>query len=225
MNNRPSQPKDGFLLNKIFISKKHFIIYNRQAMNEIIEIKRKEFEVVQKLGEHSYKVQRKDKFFFLKKYNNKEDFRKFVDQQHRLKITAIDIPKVYLFDKNQMISVVEFIEGETMLEYLSKQSLENEDIIKRLFLDEWYMRREKLRIDFLPEHYIYNGKKLVYLPYTFGNIEPGYNFTMKDLKLWFDTKELKEYLESKGYNPDAKRFSNEYLTNKQMALMTVKYYI
>ena len=194
-------------------------------MTEIIEIKRKEFSVLQQMGEHSYKVERKGKVFFLKKYTSKDDFRKFVDQQGRLKITAIDIPKVYLFDKNQMISVVEFIEGETMLEFLSKKSLEDEEIIKRLFLDEWYMRREKLRIDFHPEYFIYNGKKLVYLPYSFTAIEPNYNFTLKDLKLWFDTKEFKEYAESKGYSLDEKRFSNEYLVNKQMALMTVKYYV
>ena len=194
-------------------------------MIEIIEIKRKEFSVLQQMGEHSYKVERKGKVFFLKKYQSKEDFKKFIDQQGRLKITAIDIPKVYLFDKNQMISVVEFIEGETMLEYLSKKSLEDEEIIKRLFLDEWYMRREKLRIDFHPEYFIYNGKKLVYLPYFFTAIEPNYNFTLKDLKLWFDTKEFKEYAESKGFSLDEKRFSNEYLVNKQMALMTVKYYV
>ena len=194
-------------------------------MTEIIEIKRKEFIVLQQMGEHSFKVERKGKIFFLKKYTSKDEFRKFVDQQGRLKITAIDIPKVYLFDKNQMISVVEFIEGETMLEFLSKKSLEDEEIIKRLFLDEWYMRREKLRIDFHPEYFIYNGKKLVYLPYSFTAIEPNYNFTLKDLKLWFDTKEFKEYAESKGYSLDEKRFSNEYLVNKQMALMTVKYYV
>ena len=194
-------------------------------MTEIIEIKRKEFAVVQQMGEHSFKVERKGKFYFLKKYESKDSFKKFVEQQHRLKITAIDIPKVYLFDKNQMISVVDFIEGDNMLDYLSKQPIEDENILKMLFLDEWYMRREKLRIDFHPEFFIYTGKKLVYWPFTFGNIEPNYNFSLKDLKLWFDTKEFKEYLESKGLSADPKRFSNEYLVNKQMALMTVKYYV
>ncbi len=194
-------------------------------MTEIIEIKRKEFEVVQNMGEHSYKVERKGKFYFLKKYTNKEDFKKFVDNQHRLKITALDIPKVYLFDKNQMISVVEFIEGKNMLEVLVEGNIEDENILKALYLDEWYMRREKTRIDFHPENFIYTGKKLVYLPYAYGSFEPNYNFVMNDLKLWFPTKEFKAYAESKGYTVDSKRFTNEYLVNKQMALMTVKYYV
>ena len=165
-------------------------------MTEIIEIKRKQFEVLQPMGEHSFKVTRNGKIFFLKKYSSRDEFKKFVDQQHRLKITAIDIPKVYMFDKNLMISVVEFIEGEIMLESLAKGDIEDENILKLLFLDEWYMRREKLRIDLRPHNFIYTGKKLVYLPYSFENPDPKYNFTMTDLRLWFPTKEFKAYAET-----------------------------
>ena len=194
-------------------------------MTEIIEIKRKEFAVIEKIGEHSYKVERKGKFFFLKKYERRDDFELFVKNQHRLKITAIDIPKVYLFDKNQMISVVDFIEGPTMLEFLAERDIDNEEIYRLLFRDEWYMRREKMRIDFSPENFKFDGKKLYFLPFKYGNFETDYNFSMKDLRLWFPTKELKAYLESKGIEMDSKRIGNEYAVNKQMALMTVKYYI
>lgn len=214
-----------FFIYKNTYSKSKFIIYNKQAMTEIIEIKRKEFEVLEQIGEHSFKVSRKDKIYFLKKYTNKDDFKRFVDNQHRLKITAIDIPKVYLFDKNQMISVVEFIEGKTMLEVLAEGDITNENIFKALYLAEWYMRREKMRIDFHPENFIYTGKKLVFLPFEYGSFEPNYNFVNKDLRWWFPTKEFKEYAESKGYSPNPSRFTNEYLVNKQMALMTVKYYV
>ena len=87
-------------------------------MKEIIEIKRKEFEVLETMGEHSFKVQRKNKIFFLKKYENKDAFNAFVDQYRRLKITAMDIPKCYLFDKNLLISVVDFIEGDNIFDIL-----------------------------------------------------------------------------------------------------------
>ena len=194
-------------------------------MKEIIEIKRKEFEVLEKLGDHSFKVQRKDKVFFLKKYDNKDSFNRFVDQYRRLKITALDIPKCYLFDKNLLISVVDFIEGDNIFALLLKEDIKNEDIYKNLFLAEWYMRREKIRIDFHPENFIFNGKKLYYLPYSFGKIEPDYDFNMKDLRLWFPTKQLAEYVRSKGIDFDDARIGNEYATNKQMALMAVKYYM
>ena len=194
-------------------------------MQEVIEIKRKQFVVLEKLGEHSYKVQRKNDIYFLKKYDNKEAFNDFVQKQHRLKITAIDIPKVYLFDKNQMISVVDFIEGPTMLDELLKGDINNEEVFRLLFQSEWYMRREKIRIDFRPENFKFTGKKLVYLPFKYTNFEANYNFTMKDLRLWFSTKEFAEYIKTKGLSFDEKRIDSEYATNKQIALYTVKYYI
>lgn len=194
-------------------------------MKEIIEIKRKEFEVLEKMGEHSFKVQRKNKIFFLKKYDNKDSFNAFVDQYRRLKITAMDIPKCYLFDKNLLISVVDFIEGDNIFDILLKEDIKNEEIFRFLFQDEWYMRREKLRIDFHPENFKFDGKKLYYLPYKYGKFEPDYDFNMKDLRLWFPTKQLSAYVKSKGYEFDDSRIGNEYATNKQIALMAVKYYM
>ena len=194
-------------------------------MKEIISIKRKDFEVLETLGEHSFKVERHGKIFFLKKYDNKDKFNDFIKKSHRLKITAIDTPKVYMFDKDQMISVVEFIEGPTMLECLSKEDINNEEIYRLLMLIEWYGRREKIRIDFLPENFIFTGKKLVYLPYTFKDFEQGYNFNMKDIRYWFPTKELSAYVKSKGLSFDDKRIGIEYAVNKQIALMVVKYHM
>ena len=194
-------------------------------MTEIIEIKRKEFVVIEKLGEHSYKVERKGKFFFLKKYEKKEDFQKFVDRQHRLKITAIDIPKVYLFDKNQMISVVDFIEGPTVFEMLLKEDIKDELIYKTLLSEEWYGRREKIRLDFMPENFKFYHGKLYYLPFTYNGFESNYNFINKDFRYWFPTKEFANYVRSKGLEFDNSRVGNEYATNKQMALIAVKYYM
>ncbi len=194
-------------------------------MKEIISIKRKDFEVLAHIGEHSYKVERHGKIFFLKKYDNKDKFNEFIKNSHRLKITAIDIPKVYMFDKDQMISVVEFIEGETMLSLLCKEDITNEDIYRFLLLDEWYGRREKIRLDFSPENFIFNGKKLIYLPYKISNFENDYNFNMKDIRLWFPTKELAAYIRSKGLKYEDSRIGNEYAVNKQIALTVVKYHM
>ena len=193
-------------------------------MTETINIKRKEFVVLDHIGEHSFKVERHGKIFFLKKYDNKDKFNEFIKNSHRLKITAIDTPKVYMFDKDLMISVVEYIEGDNMLDVLANGDIENEEIFQMLMLDEFFARREKVRIDFHPEYFVFTGKKLVYLPFTFTSFESDYNFHMKDLRLWFPTKELKAYVESKGLSFDDSRIGNEYATNKQIALMTVKYY-
>ena len=48
---------------------------------------------------------------------------------------------------------------------------------------------------------------------------------MKDLRLWFMTKQFSQYAKSKGFDFDDSRIGNEYATNKQIALMAVKYYM
>ena len=194
-------------------------------MTEVIEIKRKEFTILEHLGEHSFKVERKGKIYFLKKYPNRDSFEQFVKNYRRLKITALNVPKLYLFDKNQLISVVDFIEGPTMLDELLKADITNEDIYKLLLQQEWCMRREKIRIDFAPENFKFDGKKLFYLPFIMGSFESNYNFTMGDFRLWFPTKQFAAYVRSKGLEYDDKRTGNEYAVNKQIALIAVKYYL
>lgn len=194
-------------------------------MTETIDIKRKQFVVLEHMGEHSFKVERNGKIYFLKKYKNRDYFDEFVKAQRRLKITALDLPKLYLFDKNLLISVVEFIEGPTIYQELLTHDIENEEILKLLMQKEWCMRREKIRIDFHPENFKFNGKKLIYLPFTMGTFESNYNFVMNDFRFWFPTRQFATYAKSKGDEIDEKRIGNEYAVNKQIALMAVKYYL
>ena len=191
---------------------------------ETITIKRKEFEIISKMGEHSFKVTRHGKVYFLKKYEDKKSFEDFLDRQHILKNSAVEIPHPYLFDKSQFISVVDFIEGETMLDYLVKKSIDEEVIYELLFRTEFFARHDKMILDFKPENFKFNGKKLIYLPFTYKKFDPKYSFVTTDLRLWFMTKELANYIEGKGIEFDHTRIGNEYATNKEMALMAVKYY-
>lgn len=194
-------------------------------MKETINIKRKEFVVIEKMGERSFKVERKGKIFFLKKYDRRDELEEFIKNSRRLKITALETPKVYMFDKDQLISVVDFIEGDNVVDLLLKNDSLDELIYKSILADEWYMRREKLKIDFAPNNFKFNGKKLVYLPFKTLPFEQGYNFAMKEFRLWFYTKEFSKYVKSLGYSFDDSKIGNEYATNKQMALMAVKYYM
>lgn len=194
-------------------------------MKETINIKRKEFVVIEKMGERSFKVERKGKIFFLKKYDRRDELEEFIKNSRRLKITALETPKVYMFDKDQLISIVDFIEGDNALDLLLKDGSLDELIYKSILADEWYMRREKLKIDFAPNNFKFNGKKLVYLPFKTLPFEQGYNFAMKEFRLWFYTKEFSKYVKSLGYSFDDSKIGNEYATNKQMALMAVKYYM
>lgn len=191
---------------------------------ETIIIKRKEFTILEQLGERSYKVQRKDKVYFLKKYEgDKEAFNAFVKVAHRFSITAITTPKVYLYDKNNLIVVMQYIEGEKVLDILIKEKLP-EDVLQMVFQMNYYGKVEKMALNFMPDQYKFDGKKLYYLPFTYLEYKGKDSFTGEGIKYWFYTKDLVKYLKEEGLPYDEKRIGNEFATNKEMALMTIKYY-
>ena len=106
-------------------------------MVEEIEVKRKVYTVVEQIDEHSYKVERKGQFFFLKKYEDRvDDFEQFCDGEHRLRVSGVVNPKCFVYDKKTRMVVLEYIEGETCLDTLLGGELP-EPAIECLFKTFW----------------------------------------------------------------------------------------
>ncbi len=191
---------------------------------ETIEVKRKEFEILETLGERSYKASREGKTFFIKKYEgHEEEFESFIKAAKRLSITAIPTPKVFLYDKHKMIVVMQYIEGENILELLVKHDI-SEELIEMIFNIDFCARNERMLLNYYPEHFKFDGKKLYYLAFTFDPFNKENAFTQVGIKYWFYTKELVDYLKSKDLPVDPYRVGNEYAKNKEMALAICKYY-
>ena len=76
-------------------------------MNEIIEIKRKEYEIIEQIGERSFKVERKGQLFFMKNFgDDQKGFEEFVDAEHKLRVSGVTNPKCYLYDKKIRIAII-----------------------------------------------------------------------------------------------------------------------
>ena len=133
------------------------------TMREIIEIKRKEFEVIEKVGERSYKVDRKGKTYFLKKFDNdKKGFEEIIKNQEILRNSGFQIPKVYLWDKNSLIFVTDFIDSDNIFNILKKEDL-NDEIYEQFFLTFWRCKNSKISLDFDPINFKFYDGKLYYL--------------------------------------------------------------
>lgn len=189
-----------------------------------IEIKRKVFDVVQPMGERSFKVSRKGDFYFLKDFgNDKEGFEDFVDRTNTLKVTGVKQPKVYLYDKNSRIIVLEFIEGEFMNEYLSKEDA-TEEMVQKLFQTFWFGKIDKLALEMKPGNFKWYKNNLYYIPFKFKKFSDQNYFLNDELFYWFATPQLEKYLSSAGISFDHKRIKSEYEINKQITLLSIKYY-
>ena len=193
-------------------------------MKEEIEVKRKVFTVEEQIGEHSYKVERKGQYFFLKKFEGREkEFEDFCNAEHRLRVSGVVNPKCYLYDKKAKIAVVDYIEGNTCLQDLLEADLP-EEVIEQLFKTFWYAKNDLMMLDYKPVNFKFVNGKLYYLPFRVSKYVNNESFIQKDMLLWFFTKDFVKYCHEQGIDADQKRLKSDYETNKNIALMTVKYY-
>lgn len=193
---------------------------------EVFEIKRKIFEVIEKLGERSYKVSRKGKIYFLKDFeNDKKGFEEYVSSETKLNGTGIAHPKIYAYDKNLRVVASEFIEGSTVCEDLMKEDL-SEQYFELVFKANWFVKKDKLNINYDPRLWKLINEKLYYLGTICGKFEESSSFEKEKMRLWFYSKDFAKFLVQNGLPVDRSRVpENEAFVNKKMALMVVKYYI
>ena len=193
---------------------------------EIFEIKRKIFEVVEKLGERSYLVKRKDKIYFLKDFeNDKKGFEQYVETETILNGTGIAHPKIYAYDKNIRVVASEYIEGTTVCEDLIQGDLD-EKYFELVFKANWFVKKNKLGINYDPRLWKLNNGKLFYLGAICGKFDENTSFEKVSMRLWFYSKDFARFLVQNGLPVDKNRVpSNEAFVNKKMALVVVKYYI
>lgn len=189
-----------------------------------ITVKRKEFEIIAPIGERSYKANRKGKTFFVKDFSNdKEDFEALLRGIKKFKNSAIETPKIIAIDKKANRIAMEYIEGTRMLDMLIDGDLE-EKYYEMVFDIDWFSRNDNILLDFRPDQFVFDGKKIVYLPFRYKPYDAKESFAQHYIKYWFYTKELVKYLKDFDLPYNESRIGNEYAKNKEMALMAVKYY-
>jgi len=193
-------------------------------MKDIIEIKRKEFTVLEKIGDRSFKVERKGKIYFLKKFENDvKGFELFEKNQLILKNSGIKVPKIYMWDKKSMTTIVDYIDGQSAFDILIKQDLE-EKYVEKLFKILWYAKSARIYLDFDPRNFIASGDELYYWPFKYSNFDSKYDFLNKDYRLWIFTKEFVAFAHGLGVDVDESRLKSDYEINKIMTLLGIKYY-
>ena len=195
------------------------------GMVEEIEIKRKNYQVVEQISDHSFKVERKGKYFLLKKFDDDpEGFEEFTDCEHRLRVSGVSNPKCYLYDKKLRWAILDYIEGENCFDILKEKGALPEEVLELMFKAYWYARNDRMALDMKPDNFVYTDGKLYYMPFKYEKFVSNDTFVQRDLRLWFFTKDFVKYCHDKGIDVNQSQVKSDYETNKNIALMTVKYY-
>ena len=110
-----------------------------------------------------------------------------------------------------------------MTDYLSKQDM-TEELYDQLFKNAYYAKMSGMTISYSPNDWgLYNGS-LFYLGETFSVFKKEEDLVDKSLRLWFNTRELSEFMKNNGVFYDKNRIKGEYEVNKEIVLMACKYY-
>ncbi len=195
-------------------------------MMETIKIKNKTFEILEQITEKTFKISYKGKVFFLKRFvEGSLELENFSKKSRELKISGVSIPKVRRIDKKNNLVVMDYIPGPTALDVLAHQSLDGL-YYEKIFEAAWYARNDKITLDFHPDNWKLHNKKLYYLLFDYiEGYDKEHSFDLEGIRYWFYTKELTDYLHSKGMNVDKSRLKDEYATNKEIVMCAYQYHI
>ena len=193
-------------------------------MSTII-VKHKEFEVVELISNNTLKCSFKNKLYLLTKLDiNDVNYRENLFMISRLSHSAVKQPKLKFIDKKQGYVVREFIEGITVFDYILNNDF-NENIYKQIFYNSYSARIAGLKLNFELKAWILVGDDLYYTDLFTEKYVAEKDFTKNDVRLWFLSNELCKYYEKNSVLFDKSRLKQEYEVNKEMVLMTCKYYL
>ena len=190
-----------------------------------IKIKHRTFEIIEEISENEFIATRKGKKYYINKFvPGSEAGLELCYSCLRIYSAAVKAPMLYLTDKKGGYVVREYIEGgEKLIDIISREEL-SEDIYKQLFLNASLAKRNKITINYEPDKWVLKDGTLYYVYPHFIEYDEEKDLIKRYLRLWFNTKELVQFLNKNGRTFDKNRLKDEYTTNKEIVLMTIKHY-
>lgn len=190
-----------------------------------IIVKRKEFEVIELISNNISKCSSKNKLYLLYKLDiNDVNYREKLLSISRLSHSSVKQPKLKIIDKKQGYIVREYLEGTTIFDYILDHDF-NENIYRQVFYNSYSARMAGLNLNFDLKAWTLVGDELYYTDLFVEKYEASKDFTKNQIRLWFLSTELCKYYENNGVLFDKTRLKQEYEVNKEMVLMTCKYYL
>lgn len=188
---------------------------------ENLVIKHKQFEVEEIITSNTFKCIYKKYYYFVKKYEI--DSIK-IDMLKKIIKTNIALPKTRYIDKKTGYVVREYLSGVLMSDYILDHDFD-ENIYKQIFRNSFMARSASLNLDYSLDKWMLVDNVLYYVGDYCVKYNPNNDFTKGKMREWFFTKELAQFYKEMGILFDKNRIKDEFSANKEMVLMTCKYYL
>ena len=190
-----------------------------------LKIKHKEYDVIELISNNIYKCSYKNKTYIISKLDvNDINYREILFMINKLKNSGVSQPKIYAIDKKQGYVAREYLEGTSLFDYILDSDFD-ENIYKQVYLNSYYARAAGINLDFNLKAWTLVNNKLYYTSLYCEKYDQNKDFTKKMVRQWFLSDELVKYYEKNGVLLDKSRIKDESTVNKEMVLMTCKYYL
>ena len=189
-----------------------------------LKIKHRLFTNITELSEDTYKGEYKNKIYFIRKFEPKSiEGEELITALKEISISGVKAPKLYWIDKKLGYAVSEYVDGELVMNYLSKNDL-TEELYEQLFTNAYFAKVHRLTLNYEIDKWMIKDGTLYYIYPMVIVYQKEKDLIERYVRLWFNSKELLDFMSKHGVFYDKNRVKGEYLTNKEIVLMTCKYY-
>lgn len=191
---------------------------------EELFIKRKAFKIEKILFEDDkfieYLVTFKGVEYIARHYKSEVQFDEALYRYKKIYSYGIYTPMLKFKDKKAFILIFEKVEGKNVAEILSEGDIP-EPVFVKLFTFYRYARANQIELNYLPENYVFDGKRLYYISLELFDKNPDINLENYGIEFYVMSQKGYDHLISLGYNVDKKRLLSKGEANKKMVLLSL----
>lgn len=193
------------------------MVYVKKQVFEVVKYLVKDEKMTVKL------VTRKDKQYVLREFTNYDDYFEALFRYKTLVKSGIYVPKLLKKDKKSFKLLFEYIIGQDCAEALSKYEIK-EEYFAALYLLYRFCRVSKIELNYLPENFIYDGKRMFYISLDLFEQNSNINLENYGMEYWFTSVKGIEHLEKLGYSVNHERQISVPEVNKKIVLISIKHW-
>ncbi len=174
-----------------------------------VTVNDKEYRIIRLLGHgkggYSYLVEHDSSLFVLKQIHHEPcDYYTFgnkmeaeLNDYQRLLNAEIRIPKMITYDLEKEVIIKEYIEGDTVFDYV-KNNLSVEPYIIQVREMAQKAKEHGLNIDYYPTNFVINDGLIWYVDYECNEYQDEWSFEKWGIKYWVESEEFQWHLKKKG---------------------------
>lgn len=194
-------------------------------MERVIQIKNKKFVVTEVIATHedheSLVATWSGRTYLIRVY--KEGYSQMMADYKVLKHAGINMAKICYHDDEAQIVAFDYFPEDDCLTALSKGPLP-EIYFEALLSLYRFARFSKVCLDWEPQNFMLRGTQMFYLPTKQEKLTDDNRLEKDKLRTWFLGKEGRGLLKRKGFDIDNLPSLEDNQVNKEMVLLTLRYW-